>query len=205
MSQRVLKVLGILTSPLILILLLFVLNAFNPMQWVFLFSFEVKDNSNQTIWITPIGSIGFEGKKSRLPVFLNEVPAIPAIVYGGYRLDPGDSKTIVYDWDDINFSDIVVKDKSGEYRSLIVNPNPTERMYSTPTTNTFNIESWNSLTIADSRLVDIARGWNINWWGIFLYLGWLIPVTCFYMVSRIGKTSPNKNLFGTSAVQSAKS
>ena len=72
----------------------------------------MENHTGQTLLITPVGTIG-DGYKAPLPTLMLAMPALPALRAGRYRLGPGESVTILYDMDDIHFSEIVIEDNRG--------------------------------------------------------------------------------------------
>jgi hypothetical protein len=98
---------------------------------VFVVSFTVENRTGQVISITPVGTVGKEGVKWPLPVKLFAFP-LAALRQGGFRLADGESMTIRYDMDDINFSEIVIADEHGRQFQLITDPDPTADQYHGP-------------------------------------------------------------------------
>jgi len=107
----------------------------------FLSTFTVENGLERPVWITPVGTVGPDGWRSPLPVSHRFVAAIPAAVCGGYELQPNEIRSITYDMDDINFSEIVVEDATGMIGQLIVNPDPTASQYRAPTTKHFLLKA----------------------------------------------------------------
>jgi hypothetical protein len=103
-------------------------NAVNPMQLTFVTGFRVENRTSRPLWITPVGTL-HAGGKHVLPQFAAGFPAIPAFRTKNLRIEPGGSTWISYDWDDINFSEVVVRNAEGEYRQLVVDPDPPKHSY----------------------------------------------------------------------------
>ena len=104
-----------------------VLMILNPMGAIFVTSFTVENKSAETLKITPVGTIG--KTKALLPTFSRWIPFLPAIKNRNFNLKPGQSVRIIYDWDDINFSEIAVDTKDGKYYQVVVDKTPTENQY----------------------------------------------------------------------------
>jgi hypothetical protein len=141
-KQFTLLILIVITGlfmPLSCVPVLMIINSINPMQVSFLTEFIVENRTGQDIEFTPIGTFGKDGNKSHLPVYKSLNRASIASKIGGYHLGPGESKTIVYDWDDINLSEIAIRTKDGRFYQLVVDSNPTDRQYHPPETNRFVI------------------------------------------------------------------
>lgn len=192
--SRILLVFGLLTSPLTLLVLL---GVFNPFALVFLYPFQVENKTNEPIWITPLGTVGEEGLRQVLPQYLFRTPALPALKEADLRIDPGETRHLIYDWDDINFSEIVVKSRRGEQRMLVVDSHPTENRYHTPGENHFVIDSFERLeplTGAISETV-LSRRWNFAT-PMFLLLG-ALPVALLAGYKLLNR-NPDSNKKNTS-------
>jgi hypothetical protein len=106
----------------------------------FVVDFVVENQTAETVWITPIGAVGDEGFRVPLPIQLTRTPlALPAFRYGDFRLLPGESVRILYDFDDVNFSEVVIRDSQGRWTQLIADPNPTVNRYHAPLQKRFVI------------------------------------------------------------------
>lgn len=119
------------TAPLLLITALwclFLLNTLNPMQLVFVTTFEVENRTQEPIWVTPVGTY-HPGERNVLPQFACPIPAIPAFRWRDLHIGAGETRRIHYDWDDINFSELVVRDGKGVLRTLVVDANPPANSY----------------------------------------------------------------------------
>src|SRR5262249_19339689 len=84
------------------------------------------------------------------------------------RIEPGGSTWIIYDWDDINFSEIVVRDAEGEYRQLVVDPDPPKRAYYRNKQDRYVIEDWESLPLAAANVLAVVQASDRSWrlWGL---------------------------------------
>ena len=122
----------------------------------FLATFTVENGLKQSIWVTPVGTVGPNGSRHPLPVSRYFVVAIPSNVRGGYELQPNETVTITYDMDDINFSEIVVEDGSGAIGQLVVNANPTANQYHAPKTKHFVVQ-YNSLIPIPAAVLNAAK------------------------------------------------
>lgn len=137
------------------------------MQVVFITSFTLENRTNEDIFITPLGAVDQEGDRDILPQYLSPFPAIPVLKNGNLKIKPGESKTIYYDWDDINFSEIFIKTKSSE-RVLIVDANPTRNQYHPPDSRHFVIKNLKVLKEPTSELRMAA---DVKDWAI-----WVLPI-----------------------------
>jgi hypothetical protein len=100
-----------------LTLLLIALNSINPMQLMFSTSFELRNGSGEHVRAWPLGRHE-SGQLSHLPLLLAEVPALPALGTGGFAIAPGGSRRVRYDWDDYNFTTIIVRRSNGDLRAI---------------------------------------------------------------------------------------
>ncbi len=162
----------ILLTPLLLTSLaslLMLCNSVNPMQLTFVTRFRVENQTALPLWVTPVGTHN-SGRKVVLPQFALSFPAIPAIRSRDFRVEPGGSTWIIYDWDDINFSEIVVRDAEGEYRQLVVDPNPPRVNYDRSKQERYVIEGWESLSQPATDVLAAARSPDRQWrlWGLFV-------------------------------------
>jgi hypothetical protein len=160
-------VLAIAGLPMCCCPVLMVVNSVNPMALAFLVDIEVANETDDTLFVTPIGAVGAEGRRSVLPQYTGTVPAFPAFRTGDFRLEPGESVSIRYDWDDINISEIAVRNEEGAYRALIVDPTPTVGRYHPPTERSFTIDSFEDLAGIDPQVLKAAREGEFAWgiWG----------------------------------------
>lgn len=108
----------LLAIPALLLDLLFAINAINPFTSLFVSDFRVRNDSAEPVEIWVAGS---SGKHLRLlPLYASGIPGLPEPQPDGLRLEPGNAITLTYDWDDINFTLILVKAPNGEYLALPV-------------------------------------------------------------------------------------
>ena len=119
--------------------------------------FTIENRSGETLWVTPIGSVGPEGHRQQLPVVMSGFFSFPSFSPARYRLDPGESVTVKYDMDDINFSEIAVEDNEGQLFELVTNPNPTINRYHGPLQDVYVIGSLEKLSEATPKIRVAAR------------------------------------------------
>jgi hypothetical protein len=101
----------------------------NPLALAFVTDIRIENRLDEPIWVTPIGTVGKKGTRRPLPVCRRRIPYEPSRQRGNFRVDPGERCAIYYDWDDINFSEVVVRTEAGRLFQLIANPDPTGRQY----------------------------------------------------------------------------
>jgi hypothetical protein len=179
----------VLTTPLTCTTGLLAVHAVNPMLWIFLFDLVVENRTDRVLFVTPVGSIGPEGQRFTLPLYhatTRPFPiAVPVMKQGNFKLNPGESIELTYDWDDINFSEIVVRDDAGETRMLVVDPKPTENRYHSPYRSVFVIDSFEALKDSPAQVREAADDYLQIWPGLLAY-GAVIPLVLFFLYHRLG-------------------
>ena len=133
---------AVLCFPLFLLTLLFGLSLVNPMGLMFLTTFTIENRANEDIWVTPIGAVGSSGTRHLLPLSVAPFPYLMTPSRKDFHLRPGDRRSFTYDWDDIQFSEILVRNKGGAYRTLPTGLPPTEGQYRRPIETAFVVSSF---------------------------------------------------------------
>jgi len=131
----------------------------NPMLLVFLQSFEMYNGSGAEVWATPIGMWEGSGRYGPLPRYKSKnAPAFRSREMHDIRLRSGESVTIVYDCDDINFRHILVRTPSG--RVLIVDTDRRGGLHACygPQRERYGIPPLHQLSDAPEALIPCARG-----------------------------------------------
>lgn len=121
------------------------------MQLTFITEFEIENRTDQPLWVTPVGTFR-SGGKSVLPQFSTPIPAIPAWRSRHLKIDPGARRRIYYDWDDINFSEIAIRDSAGVLRNLVVDPTPPTDQYYANRDDLYPIDNIHSLPNAPAGI-----------------------------------------------------
>lgn len=156
---------GLLT-PLCLVPVLFLINSVNPMQTAFLTSITVVNQSGRTLDIVPAGTLN-DGTRASLPTYYSAFPAIPRLNASSYRVEDGAEQRILFDWDDINFSQFIVRDGTGAFRQWITDPDPPLKDYYAPKVKLHTIPAFNSLETPDPLILSETlrpRGLVRSWW-----------------------------------------
>jgi hypothetical protein len=175
-----LLILNALLLPLGCVAILAVVNTINPLVAAFVTDIHVTNQSGQPITVTPIGTMGAEGHRYPLPVYISRFPAIAASRCGGFAVEPGATRVILYDWDDTNLSEIVVDFADGTSRQWVVDPEPTKNQYRPPATNRFVIDAAAELEVVPANVAAAAaqaRQPSRQWLVVFLLL---LPCLTFY-------------------------
>ncbi|MEZ6191648.1 MAG: hypothetical protein R3C45_10205 [Phycisphaerales bacterium] len=105
-------------------------NPHNPFQLAFITDIHITNNTGNPIKITPIGTLGPAGRRGPLPIYRSASPAYRSEQQGGFPIPAnGGTIEVFYNWDDINFSEIVIEDHAEQLAQLVVDPNPTQNQY----------------------------------------------------------------------------
>ncbi len=177
--------------PLTLLISLALVNSINPMQVVFITSFTVENETNETVFITPLGAVDQEGNRAILPQYLRPFPGIPVLKEGNFKIKPGGRKTIYYDWDDINFSEILIKTENLE-RVLVVDAKPTTNQFHPPESSHFVIENLKDLQTPTPELRAAARFEDWEIWVLPLIYSLSVYVFIYSTVQYVRLKKKNK-------------
>jgi len=138
--------LAVLSFPFFLLTLLVGVSLVSPMGFGFLTSFSIKNSSAGTVWVTPIGAVGKQGDRHMLPLFISRFPY--RMRTGEFPIEAGKTRSFTYDWDDIQFCDILIRSSGGAYRILPTGLHPTEKQYRRPMETAFVIPALDTLSPA---------------------------------------------------------
>ena len=140
---------------------------------------QITNSTQHTISVTPIGTVGVKGYRDPLHQVHRKPPEFDYKEQGGYEVLPDSTVELWYDWDDINFSEIVVEDHLGNLSQFVVDPNPTQNQYHPPSTNTFTITDTSPLVpVTPDVMAAFTRAQKPNLIPLELY-GWLLPWLTF--------------------------
>ncbi len=78
------------------------------------------DTTTRTVYVTPVGVLGKDRRV--LPQVLLRIPYIPIMDRQNIKLKSNQSTKIYYDWDDVTFSEIAVRDEGNMWRQMSVLP-----------------------------------------------------------------------------------
>jgi hypothetical protein len=184
----------IFTSPFLLLCFFVLLSTVNPMLLLFITNFKVENQSGQDIWFTPIGTRGAEAQKGLMPIYLTAIPALPAVRIGNYYLKDGDTKKIKYDWDDVNFSEILIKAKNGQFYELIVDLEPTDNQYHPPKSKHFVIPELNTLCVARPNIIEVYDRKNRGWLRCLPLFGSAVFVLYCRMIAHYRKETVDRSV-----------
>jgi hypothetical protein len=98
----------LIAVPASLVVALILVNSVNPLQTIFISSFDVRNESREPLRFWVAGTHE-SGRVHLLPLFATSFPALPSFRNGGFNLQDRETTRITYDWDDHNFSSILVQ------------------------------------------------------------------------------------------------
>jgi hypothetical protein len=141
---------AILFSPLSIVTLLIGINTVNPISLIFLTTFEIENKTGEEILVTPIGAVRSKGDRQTLPY--SALPWLYIMIkdYKDYPIPPGKVRKFHYDWDDIQFSEILVRLPSKEYHVIQTGLHPTRNQYQCLGEKRFEIVDVESLPLAEN-------------------------------------------------------
>lgn len=131
------------TYPFLLLPGIFISGTF--MVTAFVVPLTIRNDTHQLIFVTPIGTTETRQLKTGLPIVLTAYVPIPAGRMGAFPLPPGESVTVKYDMDDVNFSEIVVEGPDGVWRQLVTDPNPPVGYCYPPSEDLYSIDDLSGL------------------------------------------------------------
>jgi hypothetical protein len=146
--------------------------------------FTVINNSNETVYITPIGES--YGQRHILVKNFSKFPYVPLMKQADIRLEPGERVRINFEADeDLTLSEITVRNVVGDYRQLVIDQ-PTSKLVLSETTYTIgSIDELSTISSEVLAIADQASQFNTRVWK--LIIPGLIPGVLFiswYGLSR---------------------
>ncbi|MCB1086515.1 MAG: hypothetical protein KDM63_05685 [Verrucomicrobiae bacterium] len=179
---------AVITFPLFLLTLLFALSVVNPMGLAFLTSFDVVNETEEPLFVTPIGAIGSRGERYILPHSISRSFYVMGIKQSEFQIPPCSTRKFTYDWDLIQFSEILVRRITGKYHFIGTGLDPVMGQYRRPEADRFVIADLDTIPVAGDDLLlalskNTAGGWTIY---ILAGVGLFSPV--FYILAQKNKT-----------------
>jgi hypothetical protein len=136
-----------------------VMNAFNPMQLSFLESFYIVNSSGERIEVMPIGMLEGSGRYGHLPRYRNSFPpAIRISASQPINLAPEAEAKVTYDYDDINFRHILIRDQMGNTYILDTDKKGTISTSYGPQKDRYIIPSLKETLYAPKELIPCFNG-----------------------------------------------
>jgi len=192
LKKRLLRVAGFMLLPLFCLTCLFTCSVVNPMGIGFLTSFEVVNSTKEDLIITPIGSRGPEGRRGTLPIASSSRFYIMSSQRSEFVLPASSTLRLTYDWDDVQFTEILCRRPDGSHSVLETGLHPTRGQYRQPPTKRFEISDLGTSQPATELHLAAVRSQSgkIPYLYILAGLGLLSPL-CFWAARRIRvKDSP---------------
>lgn len=156
------------------------------MGLAFLTSFEVVNSTHEDLVITPIGARGPDGRRGILPISSSSRLYVMSSQRGEFPLLAGSKLSLTYDWDDVQFSEIVCRRLDGSHLVLPTGLHPTQGQYRQPPSKRFEILDLAALQPATELHLAAVRSQSgkIPFLYILAGLGLLSPL-CFWAARRI--------------------
>ncbi len=185
-KKRILRIAGYVLLPLFCLTVLFACNAFNPMGVAFLFPFEVVNYSGEDLSITPIGARGPTGTRGTLPISRWGHAWSASNQRTDFALPAGQTVRLVYDCDDVQFTELVCRRADGSHFIVPTGLDPVAEQYRAPPTARFAIglaALYDSATPFHLAAIGPPRpsGWTLE----LLALSGLLSPLCFWLAKRI--------------------
>jgi hypothetical protein len=133
------------------------------MQLAFLTTFEMYSDADVDVWVTPIGMYEGSGQYGPLPRYRDSFPpAWPAKAEDVY-LPAGSSVRFTYNWDDVNFRHILVRDRTGQV--FIVDTDKRGDLHGccSPEHDRYRIPPLDAMRKAPPELIPCTRGEVVRW------------------------------------------
>ena len=177
-----------ITLPLFLLTLLLAFSVVNPMGLAFLTSFEVVNETNEPLSVTPIGAVSARGDRHTLPHSIFSKLYVMGTKTSEFAIPPNSSRRFTYDWDDIQFSEILIHRPSGDHHFVTTGLDPIERQYRRPEQDRFVISEIDGLPRAEAQLLSALPDSSGGGWMLYglAGVGLLSPV--FFRLARNAKT-----------------
>ena len=152
------------------------LGVFCPLA--FLTHCSITNRTTQTLTMTPVGTVGRDGHRCLLPLYRTSFPFFIKSKRGAFVIQPGEMFHFCYDMDDINFSEIVVRNENGEVAQIVVNANPTTHQYVVPENTAFIVNEFEALSPVPAKVRTAAGyGQEIGYmWLVYTVFAMLLGV-----------------------------
>jgi hypothetical protein len=183
-------------SPLSLLTVLVAASAINPMGLAFLTEFTIVNETPSDIWVTPLGAVGREGRRATLPYSRFSRLCVMSAEDRDFHIPPKSSRTFVYDCDDIQFSEILVRSNEGPFRIMHSGLHPTEGQYRMPQQERFVFSDLDGLEEAGPvhlKALESEGRQRVNVLHGLAVVGLLPPVILFHAFKRQGSKTVDRN------------
>lgn len=172
--------------PLFCLTCLVACSVVNPMAMGFLTSFEVVNSTKEDLVVTPIGSRGPEGRRGTLPIASSSGLYIMSSQRSEFVLSASSTLRLTYDWDDVQFTEILFRRPDGSHSVLETGLHPTPGQYMQQPTKHFEIADFTTFHPATDIHLAVLRSQadRLPIGYILAALGLLSPI-CFWAARRI--------------------
>ena len=189
-KKNLTKLLAILLLPLFSLTLMFCLNVLNPMALAFLTVFEIENKTDKVILVTPIGAVGPNGFRRQLPYSISTQFYIIDPSKIDYSIQPGEVKQFIYDCDDVQFSEILVRSAAERYRVITTGLHPTQGQYRPPAKKRFEIVDLEVAPFAEEQHLLALNPKGLSDWTLYFLAitGLFSPfffIVASYMKSKV--------------------
>ena len=163
----------------IILTVIFVLFSLNPIGLSFQTNFTVKNESGRTVFITPVGTADRDSRIV-LPITITQIPIIFAYNRGNFKLGPNKTRKIIYNWDDVTFTEIAIKDENDVWRQLSV-VEEEEKVCCAPNKyKNYLVGDFDSLDPIDSKVRKAVSKDRINSGVLFFYIMFTGPFLIYF-------------------------
>ncbi len=131
-------------------------NPWNPMQIAFVEGITVVNQTDESIWITPLGAWDRSDRRAPMPVFESQYPAKLSSRAGGIFIEAGLERTVFVNWDDIELSGFAIEREFGEPRVLALREGPSQCCHSASKTRVA-VSSLAELPISSRNVNHVIR------------------------------------------------
>jgi hypothetical protein len=137
---------------------------------VFLFSFDIKNDTGVNVRVTPIGMRQSSGLYGPLPCYKRKNPfPIRSLQNHDIQIKAGMRIKIIYDCDDINFRHILVRTASDDIYIVDTDKMGTKDSCYAPQQKSYRIPPIKQLTKAPKELLPCTRGESVKYSGAVEY------------------------------------
>lgn len=159
----------VLNGVLLLLPVLLLFGILNPMLGLFITRVVVENQTTEPIHVTPVGTVSSGNRRSLLPVYLVSFPAIWGLRNRDFAIPAGQAIDILYDWDDVLLSEIVVYDSQGRAHQVSVEHAATNELHQ-PHGDRFVVARLEALAGPSAEVLRVARSGFHNWrpWAVLL-------------------------------------
>ena len=186
MIPRILRLVALVTTPLVPVSLLAWFNVINPMSRTFCDAFDVVNDTDETIQVIPIGS----GHRGRTPLPQLSTGRLALPEWRPVRgVSPHSSVTIHYDADDARASDLVIEARTQHPRWLLLAADASDSPPEPSSNPRWVIQSLSDLPSAPAELLDLRGETKRSVLrSLVIHFGFLPTVLLLFAVRRLERS-----------------